>query len=704
VSFGNPLFLWGALAALLPLLIHLFDRRRPRPHAFAAISFVLRSQKRTASRLKLKRLILYLLRTLILLAIPLALAKPQWKQDAIAQATARGPAATALVLDASLSMRFTLDGKNLFENGRQQAREALRDLLPEEPATVLLCGQNPSPPAAPGFDRARLRTQLDDAQPSYGPADMTRCLELAAHSLEESPVGGKRLIVVSDLTSNAFRLDVPPPLVNGPKGEKIRPEVVLRDAAHGAKVLPNRAIVDLKVEPSTSAGPRAFQFTLTVRNFSPEPVKDLEASLKLGERVVTKGFLDLAPNGTAQKALTYRFEGSGPISGEVALSPDALGEDDRRAFVVNVPKELKALVINGAPNAVRYRDESFFVDAALDAPGSPVRQTVRDVDAGLRENFDNFDVVLLLNVAVPSPEEAGRLTSFVQKGGGLFISVGDHVDADGYNQRLRELLPRPLRLVKTSAAREEADAETKAARLAQVAQEHPIFVPFTGRAREGLMASRFYQYMLLESESGGGTLRNGAGSEVLATYEDGAPAVAVAHKGKGRVLLFTSTVDRDWSDFAIRTSFLPLMQRFCAYLTGSLDEHEEVRSRVGDTLTLRPEGQQEVSAVKSPSGAQVTLQKQADGTVRVGPMMEPGLHQAFDASGQSLGALAFPVVMDPSESDLSRLKSDELATYFGEETMKASVGEGQAPRIPLWTWLIVAAAIAFFFEGLLLRK
>src|SRR3954447_25032453 len=98
--------LLGALAGLIPLAVHLFDRRRPRPHPFAAISFVLRSQKRTASRLKLKRLLLYALRTLILLAIPVALARPEWKKRGTAAQTARGPAATAIVLDASLSMRY----------------------------------------------------------------------------------------------------------------------------------------------------------------------------------------------------------------------------------------------------------------------------------------------------------------------------------------------------------------------------------------------------------------------------------------------------------------------------------------------------------------------------------------------------------------------------------------------------------------------
>src|SRR5688500_11693165 len=106
MSFAHPAFLFGCLAALIPLLVHLFDRRRPRHVPFGAISFVLRSQKRTASRLKLKRLLLYALRTLILLALPIALARPEFKRDAITAATSLGPAATAVVIDASLSMQW----------------------------------------------------------------------------------------------------------------------------------------------------------------------------------------------------------------------------------------------------------------------------------------------------------------------------------------------------------------------------------------------------------------------------------------------------------------------------------------------------------------------------------------------------------------------------------------------------------------------
>lgn len=697
MTFGNPWMLLGALGALIPLLVHLFDRRRPRPHPFGPLAFVLRSQKRTASRLKLKRLLLYALRTFIFLAIPFALAKPELTRDAAAATVVKGQAATAIVLDASLSMRWS-DGTRLFERGQDEARDALKDLLPEEPATVLVCTHAPAAPPPPGFDRGRLRALVDEAQPSYGAVDLSRCMDMAARSLEESPMAGKRLVVVSDLTANSLRLETPPPVVKGPTGEPVKPEVVLRDAASGRESLANHAIVDLKVEPALQAGPRTYQFTFTVKNFGPEAKKDLEAQVRVGESTLAKGFVDVAAGGTAQKVLTVRFPRGGTVAGEVALAADGLAEDDRRAFVLNVPRELKALVVNGAPHPTRYRDEAFFVDAALSAPGSPVQVAVRDAEAGLREDFSAYDMVLLLNVAAPETEDAERLAAFVKDGGGLFISMGDRVDPEAYNTRLGPVLPRPLRLVRTSAERDDPEADAKAAKLAQVKGEHPLFVPFTGRAEEGLMGARFFRYMLLEAEGPAGA------SEVLATYEDGAPAVAVARRDKGRVALFTSTVDRDWSDFAIRTSFLPLMQRFTAYLTGSLEEREELRTRVGDTLVLRPEANQKVSAVQAPGGGEVEVKTQPDGSVLVGPVKEPGIHTVLGADGKPLPALTFAATLDPSESDLSRLPQETLSAYFGEETVKASSADAERPSVPLWTWLILAACLAFFFEGTLLRK
>jgi hypothetical protein len=701
MTFANPWMLLGAFAALIPLLVHLFDRRRPRPHPFGAISFVLRSQRRTASRLKLKRLLLYSLRTLILLGLPIALARPQLVRDAQAATASRGAAATAIVLDASMSMQFA-DREKLFERGREQARQALADLLPDEPATLLLCNAEAQPPPVPDFNRGRLRAAIDAAKPSFGISEMSRCMNFAARALEDSPLPGKRLVVISDLAAHAFRLDLPPPTIQGPKGERIRPEVIVRDAANGAASLPNRAVVDLKIDPSPGGGPRTFQFTFTVRNFSEQPVKDLEAALKISDQVVAKGFLDIPAHGAAKKTLIHTFNSGGTYPGEVSISPDNLPADDRRAFVVHLPKQLQALVVNGEPSPIRYRDEAFFVDAALTAAGSPVQELIRDPESAFREPFDHYDLLFLLNVSAPPPEVARRLIEFVQRGGGLLISMGDRIEPEAYNKLLGPILPRGLRMVKTAVPTEASDPEASAAKIKEVAFDHVLFLPFSGKAREGLTSARFFKYMLLEpAQTSAGSA---ASSEVLATFDDGAPALAFARRGQGRVLLYTSTVDRDWTDLPLRTSFLPLIQRFGSFLSGSLEERDEARARVGAMVPLAASAPQSISLVRSPSGTALPLRKRDDGSALVGPIAEPGLHQVFNPSGEPIPELSFAAGLEASESDLTRLKPEELSAYFGEETMRASVADAQSQHVPFWTWLIVGAAIAFFLEGVLLRK
>jgi hypothetical protein len=692
VTFVHPWLLAGALAALLPLLVHLFDRRRPKPRPFAAIAFVLKSHRRTASRLRLKRLLLYTLRTLLLLAVPVALARPQLIRPGLAAARTLGPAATALVVDRSLAMRFK-ESDRLFSRAKDEARSAVSGLLAEEPATLVACGPDVEAPLAPSFDRGRLHDAVEHLEPSYGGADLNRCLDFAAHALEDSPLASKRLVVISAFTQASLRLEAPTPRVK--VGETwVQPEVVLRDVAQG-KTLPNHFLLDVRAEAAPQLGPRMVEVKFTARNVSPTEAGEVPAALELEGRPVAKAFLALPAFGTAQKTLSARAEKGGPVTGAVVLQADGLAEDDRRDFVVEVPRDVRVLVVDGAPSAVRYRDEAFFYEAALNAPGSPARPTLRDPEAAWREKLGDYDLVALLDVPAPTPDVAARLKAFVEGGGGLLLSMGSQVDVDSWNQRLSAVLPRPLRLVKSAGATGETAA--RPARLGEVAWEHPLFLPFTDKAREGLLAARFSRYMLVE----GGGQHAAEQAEVLAAYDDGAPALLLARRGKGRVLLFTSTVNRDWSDFAIRTSFLPLVQRSVAFLSGGLEERESVEGHIGQTLRLRPEPGTSVAEVRAPSGAAVPLRLENDGGLLVGPFSEPGIYRPVDASGAA-ALPPFAVVLDPAQSDLTRVKPEALAAYFGEEAVRGPVGQAEA-KVPVWTWLLVAAALCFFLEGTLLR-
>ena len=258
LSFLHPALLWGLLAAAVPLVVHLFFRRRPKPTAFPAIDFILRARRETERRLRLKKVLLFAARTLLVAAVAAALARPRLEHpEEASAAVARGPAAVALVLDASGSMRYRLPAGMLFERARSDLLAALDGLSGEEPATALVCG-GPAAPAAPPptFDKAAVRRALREAGPSFGHADLSACVAAAVRALVEAETGAglpKRLVVATDLAASAWRLDAPPPMVQG-KGGAERPEVTLLDAARGA-ALPNLAVSELVAESDPSIGP-----------------------------------------------------------------------------------------------------------------------------------------------------------------------------------------------------------------------------------------------------------------------------------------------------------------------------------------------------------------------------------------------------------------------------------------------------------------
>src|SRR3989449_7717395 len=212
---SHPAYLWGLLAIALPILVHLFNQRRPRPLSFGAIEFVLRSHRQKARRLRLRQILLLAFRCLLIAAVALALARPSIKPRGVQAAQSSGPQATALVLDASLSMRYRVASKTLFEKARSEALAALDRLGPDEPATAGLCagpaGFAGGGLSAPSFDPLAVRRLLESAQATYLASDMTGCLAAAAKALGESPVAGKRIIAFSDLAAHSIRLDAPPP-------------------------------------------------------------------------------------------------------------------------------------------------------------------------------------------------------------------------------------------------------------------------------------------------------------------------------------------------------------------------------------------------------------------------------------------------------------------------------------------------------------
>ena len=707
LAFAHPAYLWGLLAVALPILIHLFNQRRPRPLAFGAIEFVLRSQRQKARRLRLRQILLLALRCLLIAAIAMALARPSLKPRGAQAAASTGPQATVLVVDGSLSMRYRVGAQTLFQRARAEALAALDRLGPDEPASLALCAGPAGQVAAPSFDRAAVRRALQETQPSYGGSDLTACLAAAARALGESPLPGKQIIAFSDLAAHAIRLDAPPPLVPAPGQQSggTRPNVVLVDAAQG-KELRNLAVIATAVRPAAQLGPRGYEVVATVANFSAEGAVGVPVSLRLGQSTLAKGFVDVPAGATAKKTLGAVFP-AGVVTGRVELARDdaqGLDEDDGQDFVVHVPRDLKALIVDGAPSSLRTRDEAFFVEAALSPArtGGRIAAQTLDADAAANAQLDPFDVFLLVNVPAPSRPFVEKLRHAVsQRGAGLFIALGDHVDPDAYNEAFGDLLPRPLHLVKTAADPSQAGADERAARFGVIDWAGPLFRIFGPGEREGIEGARTWRYALLKPDPA-------SRAHTIAAFDDGAPALIESRLGAGRVMLYTSTASRTWSDWPIRSSFLPVLQQAVSWLASALEERQPQPAQIGDERALTPGQGLTVAQVLGPDSKPAPLRRDKDGPTTVGPLALPGLYRpVVEPPRKEEPQLYFVATLDAKESDLRRVDEGELKAQLGgagsAQVASSSEAAQGAHGTPLWSALLLLGALALLGEGALTR-
>lgn len=133
LAFLTPLFLYGALGALFPLLLHLIKRERARKRVFSTIRFLKQSQRQIVRQQRLRRILLLLSRMAVCALLAMIFARPFLQDSASSAFAGPDPKAMALVMDTSYSMGF---GARL-DLVKRRARELISELHPGDQITLI---------------------------------------------------------------------------------------------------------------------------------------------------------------------------------------------------------------------------------------------------------------------------------------------------------------------------------------------------------------------------------------------------------------------------------------------------------------------------------------------------------------------------------------------------------------------------------------
>ncbi len=705
MGFLAPLMLVGITALAVPIAIHLIGRQRARVVKFAALDFLMATRRRTARKFRLRERLLLAVRALACAAVAVALAKPYTSCTRKGPQVTRGPQAAVLVIDDSFAAGYMVDGKPWMKAATDEARRILTQLGPEAEVAIVRAAEGADHPTELTRDHLRLRDQLLALEPSARPADTTRALARAAQLLAASSHTRKTVFLISLLARTGLRPDDPPWGKDGPLlvVSELRPPK-----------LPNLAITGLRVDPDPGAATRGVAFDAEVGNFS-DAASKVELSLAIAERVVARGTLALGPGERKTKHFLAALPpGLRAADACVMLSGDALAIDDRRWVRASLRDRVRVLIVDGDPRTVRHDDEVFYLEAALrpgdrEDSGTSVRVITGEDLAGIEPRrrgtagaieLDEFDVVILANVAALPTERVNVLADWVRAGGGILVAPGDHVDPAAYDRTMLPVLPQSLRdPIDTTWGAPPEERDSRALHLVKWEADHPIFRPFSKAAPE-LADAKFFEVSLLGPTTS-------PDRKVLARFTNGAAALVEASIGAGRTLLFTSTLDRDWNDLPIHPGYLPLLQQAVRHLARKHAAFGDTDHAVGSSVVL-PTGDLKRLEVRGPDGIGAVFEGDriaGRSSVRFGRTDRPGVYRVIgtDQTGSTheRDELAFVVNVDARGSDLTQAPASALPA---SGTGAAAASGDDSRRVELWHALAAAVLLLLLAEGLLVQR
>ncbi len=399
--FLNPFLLWGLLAAVIPIAIHLLNRRRHKTIPWAAMQFLLKATRESRGKKKLRHILILTCRALAVAALIFAAARPivsgliGWGGGSIDT--------VVLLLDRSASMESKpADG---LDSRRQIVIQKVRDSMASLGVSrlVLIDSATSKPQEIPSPDSL---TELAATAATDSAADFPSLLSRAAEFLADTS-GRSEIWIASDLqTSNWLPDDH-------------------RWAATRASLaaLPQRPALRVLSISGPTAANSAIRL-LGSRRSGDELLLDLELFRSSDSRSSTTLPLTTHLNGArTSESLTLpgqslRFQkrvplpqGSSTGFGHLSIPADGNLRDNSVFFAYGPARPVQSLIVAPAGEAADYL-------ALAAAPPGFGNQSAQRIDPAMAATHPTADLAAIFWASdFPTGPAAESITRFLNSGG-----------------------------------------------------------------------------------------------------------------------------------------------------------------------------------------------------------------------------------------------------------------------------------------------
>lgn len=664
MPFLAPLLLIGAVFAAAPIIIHLLNRRQFKLVEWAPMEYLKLTLRTNRRRLQLEQWILLAIRTLLILILIFAVARPFLSGNtAAAWLSLGGRTSRVILIDDSLSMGLRAGGESSFDRAKEQAAALIESLGTQDNLTVVTTSSINRPmsrdAALTQLEATDLADRVRQLEPVESANNWAATLSELADMLEGTANSSKEVRIFTDQRAAGWSADA---AEQAAKLEAMGVKVVIVKIGQGSTG--NASLTDLAPTTGVALANTPIEFVATIDTDGDPQFKVDYATLSIDGVESPIKLPEIAPGQSGiELRLSHTFEEPGQHTIELKLPDDAMPGDNSRSQIINVAESVRVLLVDGEPGIAARDSEVFFLAQLLYSGSTPIRTTVLpDSEWFEQPSVGNYDLVVLANVERLPPRRAEQLKTMIEAGAGVIVFAGDQVDPAAYNADLYDngngLLPAKIELGESM--------EVEGLIIEQIDNSPMPVLQQLYLDRPGLLARtsprKIARTVLPDSDEENDT-------RVLARWNaQGQPPAAIEKRvGKGRVVLWTVTADRDWSDWPTEATYFIGLRELALTIAGVSDATGNLTA--GDVLRQRVSASNPPSRAEVvPPGSEQTDPATIDRTDNKRPQItytathRAGLYtMTWDVPGRDeQSKKLFALSPDTRESDLRQLSEEEL--------------------------------------------
>lgn len=527
MNFTYPYFLSALLLIAIPIIIHLFNFRRYKTVYFTNVRFLKNINDETTNKSKLKHLLVLASRILAFIFLVLAFAQPYIPISNVV-AKKGSEKIVSIYVDNSFSMNAVSEEEPLLQAAKKKVQDIIAAYGNDVKFQLLTNDFEPKQQRLIGKDD--VKSALDEIKISPVVKTLEQVKNFQQQLLQQYD-GQKLLYWLSDFQKNSTN--------------------ALIDTSLQYFLIPLQAIKqqNIFIDSCWLEKPVLFinepnRLFFKIANASNEEVKNVRVNLNINNQNKALTDVNIASKSFTIDTLSFSIQEYGWLKFKIFINDFPVTFDDDYYMTFKTYELMKVLAINEQAES-NYLKALFFEQKNYQLENT----TANNLNIG---SLNQNNLVVINNLSVINSALSSSLQNYIQSGGTVLLFPSPDADLKSYNEFLNNTGANSI-AEKNSIENEVSYLNPNSDLLKDVFEKIPqnIALPKTNLYYNFLRKTRSNEQVVLG-------LKNN--SSFLSEY----------NYGSGKLVVCASPLGKEYSDFAIHATFVPLVYKMASRASVSL--------------------------------------------------------------------------------------------------------------------------------------